>query len=336
MKDFQFLRGKIRKLKQVNRSLDKFRFFLARVLGSLTIGNSIFVFPFVLFLVFGELYFFNKQLEEWIAQREVSPILLDVKIEDYPYVQNYFEPAISANTAAIREVDSQVLVYKKNVDVRFSLASVTKLMTALVALEYFNANSVITINSPVVEGSNMGFYKGEKFYLKDLIYAMLLPSSNEAAFAIADNYPGGSKAFVARMNKRAEELRLFNTHYADPAGLDDDNNYSTASDMSRLGTIVMRNSTIAGIVSTKKVVIKDMDGQEYSFENLNKLLGVDGVNGIKTGTTEGAGQVLLTSKSSDGHSYVIVVMRSIDRFSDTLNLIKLIDNNIKFVDLKNY
>jgi D-alanyl-D-alanine carboxypeptidase len=160
---------------------------------------------------------------------------------------------------------------------------------------------------------------------------MLLPSSNAAAYAIAENYPGGKDAFVRKMNQKAQELNITNTHYGDPVGLDDDNNYSTAIDLSRLATYAIKNKELASIFAAKQKTITDITGTNiYQLENLNKLLGENGVNGIKTGTTEGAGEVLVTSKVENGHTFIIIVMKSTERFVDTKILLSLITKNVHF------
>ncbi len=230
------------------------------------------------------------------------------------------------------EADSQIALYSKNSELRFSTASTAKIMTALVALEYYQDKSVLTINNPIVQGSYLGFQKGEKFYFKDLLFAMLLPSSNEAALSMAENYQGGVQAFVTRMNEKALAMHLINTHFSDPAGLDDDNNYSTALDLARLAGYAMKNEKIAATVSTKQTIISDVaNSGHFQLDNLNKLLGIDGVNGIKTGTTRGAEEVLITSIVAKGHTFIIVVMKSRQRFVDTKTLMSLISNNVRYI-----
>jgi D-alanyl-D-alanine carboxypeptidase len=162
---------------------------------------------------------------------------------------------------------------------------------------------------------------------------MMLPSANDAAAAIADNYPGGRVGFVSQMNEKAKELHLTDTHFSDGIGLDDDENYSTVVDMERLSTIAMKNSTFAQVVGThQKIIFNTNKTHQYVLSNLNKLLGFNGVNGIKTGTTEGAGEVLVTSAFIKGHTFIIVTMNSQDRFGDTATLLDYISNNLSYVN----
>ncbi len=286
----------------------------------------------VIFVIFLTVHNLNQQYENTIKEHELYRLDYRVKLSTYPLMNSYTIPDISASAAIITDADSQIVLHAKNPNLRFSMASTAKIMTAVVALDYFQENSVLTIYTPKIEGSNLGFQQGEKYYFKDLLFAMFLPSSNEAAYAISQNYPGGSEAFVTKMNEKARELNLSNTYFKDPAGLDDDSNYSTVSDMSRLASLIVKNKLLADITATKQKDIYDVTGKrQIQLTNLNKLLGIDGVNGIKTGTTEGAGQVLVTSKVENGHTFIVVVMKSKQRFTDTRALLTLISKNIRYI-----
>jgi D-alanyl-D-alanine carboxypeptidase len=274
---------------------------------------------------------FNILLRQKIEKEQLLPLQYTIKLTPYPFMDKITNPDISAQSAIITDAGSHTVLYSKNPDLRFSMASTTKIMTALVALDYYQDKSILTIYSPHIKGSNIGFHQGEKFYFKDLLYAMLLPSSNEAAYAIAENYPGGKDAFIRKMNQKARELNILNTHYEDPAGLDDDNNYSTVLDLSHLAADAIKNKNLSSIFATKHKTITDITGTNvYQLENLNKLLGENGVNGIKTGTTEGAGEVLVTSKVENTHTFIIIVMKSTERFVDTKILLSLINKNVHF------
>jgi D-alanyl-D-alanine carboxypeptidase (penicillin-binding protein 5/6) len=169
---------------------------------------------------------------------------------------------------------------------------------------------------------------------ENLLYAMLLPSANDAALTIAQNYPGGQSAFVKAMNDKAETLELYNTQYADPAGLADEGDYTTPFDLARLASFAMQNAEFRKIVGTKEITISDVsDSHVYDLQNLNILLGQDGVNGVKTGYTEEAGQVLVTSKEDQGKTIIIVVMGSDDRFTDTQILLDLVSNNLTYLSI---
>lgn len=290
------------------------------------------LFPLILLVILVILAVFNNQLFVTIAKQEPVVTNQSTPINPYPYVAAANAPTISAEAAIILDRNSGVIVYSKNPLLRFSMASTTKIMTALIALNYYKPDDILTVKTGNVEGSGLNLTPGEQFRFIDLMYAMMLPSANDAAQAIADNYQGGESAFVKQMNEKAQSLHLSNTHYSDPIGLDDDGDYSTPVDMAHLASYAEENPTFREITSTKYRTIYTINsGKQYPLTNLNELLGIDGVNGIKTGTTEGAGEVLVTSVAKNGHNYIIIVMDSTDRFSDTEQLLNYIDNNVKYV-----
>ncbi len=278
----------------------------------------LFLIPFLLFWVLIVLTFVEKTVLQNAKKSQFVMRSYVVKVNEYPFLSRSFMPLITAESALIMDQDSKTILYAKNPEIRFSMASTTKIMTALVALDYFQAKDILTVFTSNVEGVNVGFEVGERIYFEDALYAMLLPSGNDAAYLIAQNYPGGTEAFVNKMNEKARQLGLVNTHYADPVGLDDDGNYTTAVDLAHLASVALKNETISSISATKTKIISNVDHTKtYQLENLNKLLGKYGVIGLKTGYTEGAGGVLVTSAIAYGRTFIIVVMRSIDRFADT-------------------
>jgi D-alanyl-D-alanine carboxypeptidase (penicillin-binding protein 5/6) len=232
------------------------------------------------------------------------------------------------------DADSKVVLYAKNPDLRSSTASTIKIMTALTALDHFQLSDTLTTLKPSNEGSVLGLVQDEQMTFENLLYAMLLPSANDAALTIAQNYPGGETAFIKVMNDKAKALKLYNTHYSDVAGLADEGDYTTPFDLARLASFAMQNSEIRKIVATKEQAISDVSGTHvYALKNLNVLLGQDGVNGVKTGYTEEAGQVLVTSKGEKGKTIIIVVMGSADRFADTQKLLDLVSNNLTYLSI---
>ncbi|HUD44614.1 MAG TPA: serine hydrolase [Patescibacteria group bacterium] len=289
--------------------------------------------PLVLLAVCTIFVLLNLRVRLLANEQQLSPLFLSYTMHEYPTLGTFSSPYISAQSAAIYEPDSAVFLYTKNSSLHFSLASTTKLMTALVALDYFKLNSVLTVQRDSVEGTVLNLYSGEKFTFSDLLYAMLLNSANDAAYAIADNYPGGTNAFVSAMNTKAHQLHLLNTHFKDPAGLEDDGDFTTVTELARLAGTALQSPVIAQVIDTKTKLISTTDGLiSYPLENLNQLLGLDGVIGMKTGTTEGAGQVLITAKKENNHVFIIVVMESTDRYADTWALLQLIDSKSQFID----
>lgn len=275
-------------------------------------------------------------LKKTIIKDKIYPSSLAVSTNlKFPVLKSNFTPRISAQGAIIMDADSKTVLFSKNPNLRFSPASTTKIMTALTALQFFKPNDILTVKTATSDGSVIGLLQGERMTFQNLLYALLLPSANDAALAISQNYPGGEKAFVAKMNENAKKFNLFNTHYEDPAGLLDDGDYTTPVDLARLASIAIKNPDFAKIVNTKTKTISDISGfNVYNLDNLNVLLGADGVNGIKTGYTDEAGQVLVTSKVEKGHTIIIVVMLSQDRFSDTEKLLDLVSGNITYLPMR--
>ncbi len=318
MKDFlSFIQSQKKKSKKV---LEKHRDFILPV--SLLLATSL-------------LFITNT----WVYNNLQDYTLLSVPFQvapaaKYPVISRDFLPDISAQAAVVMDNDSKVILYEKNPEIRFSPASTTKIMTALVSLGYFHLDDILTVKMPFSEGSVIGLLQGERLTFENMLYLMLLPSANDSAHAIAQNYPGGEEAFVAKMNEKAQELSLTNTHFGDPAGLQDDANFTTAKDLARLASVAIKNKNFARIVDTKTKTIESVDRSfGYNVNNLNKLLGLYGVSGVKTGYTEEAGEVLVTSTVIKGHSVILVVMRSTNRFADTEKLLQLISENVNYLSI---
>src|SRR5579885_428036 len=289
--------------------------------------------PSILLIILAILLHINKNLAAKINANNLSSYPQTAALAPYPLVTTDQVPDLSAKAAIVLDVASQVPVFTKNPDLRFSTASTTKIMTSLVALDYYKPDAILTIKSSGVQGTILGAVPGQQFTFLNLLYAMLLPSNNDAAVAISDNYPGGQSAFVAAMNTKAQTLHLTNTHFSDPDGLDDDGDYTTVVDMSRLASAAITNQLFTQVTSTKEKFITDRSGlHTYKLDNSNELLGIDGVTGMKTGTTEGAGEVLVTSAIENKHKYIIVVMDSQDRFGDTEKLIDFVKNNVHYIE----
>lgn len=297
-------------------------------LGRLNLSVIAGIFFAVLAILFSaDLYF-----RYWIFQNNLLPSpVKQISLSSYPQLASQLDPDITAAAAVAIDDGSKAILFNKNANLRFTMASTTKIMTALVGSDYFKPNDVLTTYTDNVPPVVVGFPLGEKIYFKDILYAMLLPSGNDAALEIAQNYPGGEKAFVEKMNEKAKEFNLKNTHFEDSTGFSD-NNYSTPLEMARMASEALKNKTIAQIVSTQKKTITDIYGTNiYKLSNLDVLLGKDGINGVKTGYTEEAGGVLITSRESEGKRFILVVMKSLDRFTDIEKILSQIENNVTFV-----
>lgn len=286
--------------------------------------TTILLLVFAIFLI---LVYLNFQVKNQITEIGINSLPLTFASEEYPVVTARSAPEISAKGAVVIDNDSKVPVFSKNPDLRFLPASTTKIMTALVGLEYYKTDDLLTIYEKNVGGSISDFELGETFSFEEMLHAMLLPSNNDATASIAQNYPGGKEAFLARMNEKARQLSLKNTYYVDPVGLGVEN-YTTPKDLAILTSHALENPTIARIVSLKKKEITSEQGNTYSIHNLNELLDLPGINGVKTGYTQEAGEVLVTSKELVGKNkkLIIVVMKSEDRFLDTQLLLNYLQN----------
>jgi len=219
------------------------------------------------------------------------------------------------------------VLFEKGADAHRAIASTTKLMTALLALEESNLDDVFTAPAyrALPAESRINLRKGEKLTVRDLLKALLLESANDAAATIAENVSGSRGAFVAAMNARAREVGLDETRYANPVGLDDPDNYSTARDLSSLATRLMKNRTFARIVDTPRATLTSGSHRRV-VANRNVLIPrYDFVDGIKTGRTRRAGYVLVGSASGRGERVISVVLgepSEAARDLDTLALLR--------------
>ena len=245
-------------------------------------------------------------------------------------------PVLSAQGALAVDLDSGVSLYEKNPDTKLLPASTTKIITALVALDSYRLDQVITIGKINVDGQKMGLFQGEQLTFENLLYGLLVYSANDAAEALAGSFPGGYDAFISAMNTKAVDLSMTNSHFDNPVGLDTDDQHSTAKDLVRASEVAMRIPEFAKIVGTKTVSFTDVTGKvKYNLKNINLLLGtVPGVLGVKTGWTENARENLVTYIERDGHRVMIAVLGSQDRFGETKELIDWIFASYQWQEVK--
>lgn len=235
------------------------------------------------------------------------------------------QPALALSTSAeaviLMELESGRVLYAENIHEEMLIASITKLMTALLAMESQVALSevvTITAESVGVEGSSLYLEEGDTFSLEGLLYGLLLHSGNDAATAIALACGGTVEEFVTLMNEKAEELGMTHSQFQNPHGLNQEGHYSSAYDMALLAQACLSNEALAQIVATKSVQI---DGR--SFTNKNKLLwNYEGCVGMKTGYTELAGRTLVSAATRDGMTLICVTLN--DR-NDWVDHSKLFD-----------
>ncbi len=226
-------------------------------------------------------------------------------------------PALSADCAVIVNADAQVL-YSKNGDKRVLIASTTKLMTAILAIEKLDMSQKVEIQPQWcgVEGSSMYLRAGQTLSVEELLYGLLLVSGNDAALALACLTAGDSDSFALMMNDKAEELGMENSSFQNPHGLDASGHYSTAEDMARLMCYCMKNEVFARIIGATSYKVG-----EQLLVNHNKLLSsLPGCTGGKTGYTKAAGRCLVSSCSREGLELVCVTFSAPDDWNDHIKL----------------
>lgn len=250
--------------------------------------------------------------------------------------QNAVAPPYTTSEAVlIKDLDSGLILYNKNPQTVLPPASTTKIMTALVILDKFAPDDIFTVKTIVNSGRVMGLVSGEKITVESLIYGALVHSANDAAYTLAENYPGGVENFVKAMNDKSGQLALVQTHFTNSIGLDDPGNYTTASDLAKIAQTALNNKIISKIVATRAITVSDVNFNFFhDLKNVNELLGrVAGVAGVKTGFTENAGEVLVSEVRKNGVSVLFVVLKSRDRFGETRALIDWVFGNFQWVDL---
>jgi len=248
-------------------------------------------------------------------------LLIPIKVKAYE---------TSATSAILMDMDSNRIYYSKNIHEVRSVASISKIMTCILAIESGKLFDVVTIGDEINSSYGSGIYikKDEQLKLIDLLYGLMLRSGNDAALAIA-NYV--SDDFITLMNKKAKEIGMKNTKFNNPSGLDINGigNYSTAYDMAILTSYAMKNDIYRQIVSTKKYSLKT-NKNTYLWINKNKLLHrYNYITGGKTGFTDIARRTLVTTASNDNVNLVAVTLNDGNDFEDHINLFKDAFNEYK-------
>ena len=230
-------------------------------------------------------------------------------------------PSVSAKAAVLLCADNGTVLYEKNADERLAIASITKIMTALLALEYAQTNdkAVVFTAAMQAEGSSMYLQVGDTLRLSELVKGLMMVSGNDAANAIALGIAGSAEAFAKQMNRKAQQIGMTNSHFVTPSGLDDEQHYSTAADMARLCAYAMRNERFAAIVSQRRETVHYLvpENKTQVCVNHNRLLSLyDGCIGIKTGFTKKAGRTLTSCAERDGVRLVAVTLNDPDDWQD--------------------
>ena len=232
-------------------------------------------------------------------------------------VQGY---CFSAQSAVVLEQSTRQILFESNAYQQMGMASTTKIMTAIVALEHASPDEIVTVgkNAVGVEGSSMWLELGEKITVEDLLYGLLLNSGNDAAVALAEHVGGSAEQFCELMNQKAAAIGATQTHFVNPNGLAEEGHYTTAYDLGLIACYALENDTFQEIVSTKEKSVSWNDRDyDRKLSNHNKMLRMyEGCDGVKTGFTKSTGRSLVTSATRDGMQVVAVTLNAPDDWND--------------------
>jgi D-alanyl-D-alanine carboxypeptidase (penicillin-binding protein 5/6) len=222
-------------------------------------------------------------------------------------------PALSAKAFLLYDLNAAQTLYQQQADVALPPASLTKLMTALLVLEADRLNEQVTVRgSDLVGGATMGLQVGERLTVAELLRGLLIPSGNDAATALARHSGGSVAAFVEQMNQRGQQLGLTQTHFVNPHGLDAPGHVTSATDLLTITRQVLAYPLAQEIVATSAATVAG-----HRLRNTNELLTTyPGANGVKTGTSDAAGQCLIASIAEEGQRVLIILLGSQDRYQD--------------------
>jgi D-alanyl-D-alanine carboxypeptidase len=246
-------------------------------------------------------------------------------------------PEVSAESAILIDGDTGMALYEKNADERMFPASITKIATAIVALETANLDDIVAVSKEArnEDGTRVYLAEGERKTMRDLLYAMMLNSGNDAATAIAEHIDGTKAKFAERLNDFAvHTVGVTHTHFTNPSGLPDPDHYTTAADMAQIARYAMRNDMFRQIVSTRTM---PWNGKEWqsTLLNHNKLLGTyEGATGIKNGYTEAAGSTLVASARRGGMELIGVVLKSASSDAMYADMTRLLDYGFQHFELR--
>lgn len=267
--------------------------------------------------------------KEKIQDSKLSPIL-EYEHPSIPIVKDNVKPALSAKNYILIDTQTNSILLSKDKNAEIYPASITKLATALTALNLYPLDEVITVQQPYLEGQVMNLQVGEKITVRSLVTALLVFSANDSAFNLAYHDIKGTVGFVDQMNSIAKKYDLKNTHFTNFDGLHNPEHYSSVYDLSQIGRLSMRNSIIKNTVKLKNVSVTDIGGSIiHNLVSTDELLNVvPEIEGFKTGWTPEAGQCFLGLINLNGHYLISVVAQSEDRFNDTKILLDWAKANV--------
>jgi D-alanyl-D-alanine carboxypeptidase (penicillin-binding protein 5/6) len=247
----------------------------------------------------------------------------------------FAEPVFNGKGAVLLDAQSGQVLFEKNMDEKLPPASITKILTAIIAIESGKLNDLVTVsaNPPFIEGTRVYLEEGEKVVLRDLVIAALVYSANDAALAIAEYLSGTEEEFAKLMNKKARELGAVNSNFVNSHGLTENGHYTTAYDMAVITRYALKNEIFREMVSMK---VFDWEGKAWQTRLINKnqlLWSYKGANGVKTGYTKEAKCTIVASATREGQTYIAVVLGSIgnNTWTDAERLLDYGFNNFQTV-----
>lgn len=267
---------------------------------------------------FNSNYSLNKNVEPADISTNITKNGWKIDISPKPErINKDIYPSQSRATMAV-DIDSAYALDSDNKDKRLPIASLTKLMTAYITLKNSSMDQILTVPKYETRSgdSQAGLIPGEQISVKSALYGLLLNSGSDAAQTLATGISGSQAEFVSKMNQAVIFLNLRNTHFTNPVGWDENQNYSTTEDIATLSRILLNNKDFSKIVSTKTTSIYTLDGREIALTNTNLLLNSNFL-GVKTGYTFGAGECLVSKYVGNDHSLLTVLVGSNNRFLET-------------------
>lgn len=270
------------------------------------------------------------------TNHEATPPVDPLSIYNHPPVPRVTPdtpPHLLAQSYILVDTSTNTVLLSKNIHSRIYPASITKLATALTALNIYPLDEVVSVGATYAEGKVMELKSGEKITVRSLVTALLVYSANDSAYNLALNHQEGVYGFVKEMNLIAKKYNLHDTNFVNYDGIHSPSHYSSVYDLSQLGRIAIKNPVIRETVKNKKLTVTDITGSiSHSLDSTNELLDIiPEIQGLKTGWTPEAGGCFVSLININGHEIIGVVAQSEERFIDTQKLISWAKENISWL-----
>lgn len=271
----------------------------------------------------GEVQLGGIQTMKQLILRVSTFLVFALSVAAGAHAEADYRPAVSAGLVKIQGRE----VWEQNADERLPQASLTKIMTAVLILEKYQPDAIVTVSKEAAGAhpTKIGLRKGDRMRLSDLLAATLIHSANDACRAMAEWHSGSEEKFVERMNERAVQLGLHDTHFMNACGFDAEGHYSSAHDLATLASIAMQNHTFSRLVNKDELSIRTVDGhRKFKFHSTNQLLGkYDGAMGVKTGFTFKAGPCLVAMSERNKVRVMIVMLNARNRWPNARQMFDL-------------